>query len=77
MLNIKKVTNDIIEIEEIIMGFTSTKKTYSYKNTSKNLEYMDPRGKKINPLDIPIDKWQSMPQTEIDWINTYYIPKIA
>jgi len=74
MLNIT-ITNEIMEIEEVTMSFFNTVKKYSYWNVNKNIAYMHPAGKKINPLDISKDKWWEMTKEQIDWMHIYHIPK--
>jgi len=72
MLNINWITNNIIEVEEIIFGFIKdTSGKYVYYDIKNNRKYMHPQGKKSSTFI-----WQDMTTREIEWVKKYYLPKL-
>lgn len=68
MLEIKKISENVIEVKETLMGFTNTKYSFWYYDIKNWL--VSSHGKEN---DVPD---RVMTESGIDWCKKYYIPKI-
>ena len=84
MLDIKFISDDILEVKESIFGFMSTKVSYFYYDTVNWVRYnyrpvstpMTVELIKSNPT--PDKKYHDecvMTKSDIEWVEKYYIPK--
>jgi len=78
-LDIRRITDDIIEVEETTMSFTETTKQSVYYNTKVNEKYMHPAGKKVSLETLLSNSkgWREMDFGDIGWMHKYYIPRIG
>ena len=84
MLQIRYISDSIIEVKESVMGFNSTSVRYFYYDIINWIRYYNrPTSKPmtvelINSNPTPDKKYhevQKMSERDIDWVKKYYIPK--
>lgn len=75
MLNIKMVTPEILEVEEIIMSWEKDHKRYFYTNIETWEDCTNPSASKQTENFKPLGG--KMTAVEIDWCKKHYFPKVG
>lgn len=73
MLNINMVTPEILEVEQVIMGFSKTDRKFYYTNINTWEDLTNPNASK--QVDI-FKVARKLTQGSIDWIVKYHLPKV-
>jgi hypothetical protein len=66
-----------MEIEDIELSFTTTKKTYNYINLKDKTHYRHPNGYKLENKDLKLNIFLPMTNEEMLWAIKYYLPKLG
>ena len=73
MLNINMVTPEILEVEQVMMGFSKTDRTFFYTNIKTWEDLTNPSAsKQVGGFKVA----RKLCQASIDWTKKYHLPKV-
>jgi hypothetical protein len=73
MLNVNMITPEILEVEQVMMGFSSTDKTFFYTNINTWEDLTNPSAsKQVGDFKVA----RKLCSASVEWIQKYHLPKL-